>query len=172
MRIQILGFSGSGKSTLARILAAHYNAPCLHLDNVNFEEGNWKERPREVQQADVRRFLEENPAWVIDGNYPSIAPERFEMADMVIYLAYGRFYCLRKAFGRYLHGRGKCRTSCHCPEKFDAAFFKWILWEERTPERIKRKMDNFERCKGEKHIFKNVRALHRWMDARGIELQL
>lgn len=68
MKTLILGTSGSGKSTLAQTLGAQRSAPVLHLDAVHFLPG-WKERPLEQEREMVTCFLDENPSWVMDGNY-------------------------------------------------------------------------------------------------------
>ena len=85
MKIVIIGYSGSGKSTLAKTLGAHYNIAVLHLDTVNFLSG-WKVRDEKESNEIVKKFMEENDSWIIDGNYYKIARERFELADKIIFL--------------------------------------------------------------------------------------
>ncbi len=131
MRIQIIGYSGSGKSTLARRLGERYGLPVLHLDAVQFY-GNWSERSLEEQSALVQQFLGQNESWVIDGNYSRVCPQRFEMADICIFLDFARIPCLVACLQRYWHFRGKARPSLGCKEKFDAEFLRWILYEGRT----------------------------------------
>ena len=76
MKIVIIGYSGSGKSTLAKTLGINYNIPVLHLDSVNFLSG-WKVREQKETDEIVKKFIEENDSWIIDGNYHKIAKERF-----------------------------------------------------------------------------------------------
>ena len=71
MRIVIIGYSGSGKSTLAKTLGKHYNIPVLHLDSVHFLSG-WVERDRNEFNEIVKKFINENESWIIDGNYSKI----------------------------------------------------------------------------------------------------
>ncbi len=168
MKIQIIGYSGSGKSTLARKLADFYGIPCLHLDCVQFY-GDWQERSKEEQNEIVRRFLAENDSWVIDGNYSRVAPERFSMSDLTVYLNYNRFYCYRKAKERYRTYKGRARESCPCDEKFDHTFRRWLLWDGRKRERRKRNRKNLEKTQGEKKMFRNVRALSAWLREIGCE---
>ena len=100
MKIQIIGYSGSGKSTLTKKLGLFYNIPYLHLDNVKFY-GDWQEKTKEEQIETVNEFLKQNTDWVIDGNFSSICPIRFEISDITIYLNYNRFYCYKKCKQRY-----------------------------------------------------------------------
>ena len=102
MKIQIIGYSGSGKSTLCKILSKHYNIPLLYLDTVRFY-GDWEERPNEEMTAIVDKFLNENSSWVIDGNYTSVSPNRFNDCDIIIYLNYNRFFCLTQVIKRYFN---------------------------------------------------------------------
>ena len=94
MKIAVIGYSGSGKSTLAGQLGDLYNSPVLYLDKIQFE-ANWKERNIETAKIMVKRFMEENNKWVIDGNYTKFFREkRLEEADMIIFLSFSRWTCL------------------------------------------------------------------------------
>ena len=85
MKICIIGFSGSGKSTLAKRLAKFYNIAHLHLDSVHFLP-NWIERNDDDMEKIVNDFMKENNSWIIDGNYRRIAKDRFNNADIIIFL--------------------------------------------------------------------------------------
>lgn len=154
MKIQIIGYSGSGKSTLAKTLAQYYHIPLLYLDTVQFY-GSFQERDKEEQNRIVREFLKMNDSWVIDGNYSSVAPERFRQADICIFLDFNRFFCYRCAKKRFKMYKGKVRESLGCEEKFDFEFKKWILYTGRTKKRKKQHLQNLESCLGEKYILKN-----------------
>jgi len=162
MRIQIMGYSGSGKSTLAIKLANHFGLKCLHLDNVQFY-GDWQERDKQEQQNIVKRFLDEHEDWVIDGNYLDIAPERFSLSDITIFLGYNRFYCYRMCLARYHKNRGQARLSCPCIEKFDSEFRQWLLIKGRTKARRIKLFERFNQCPGTKYYFKNVRELRKFL---------
>lgn len=164
MRIQIIGYSGSGKSHLAKKLARLFNIPCLHLDNVQFY-GDWQIRSLEEKNLIVRNFLAENENWVIDGNYYNVAPERFEMSDITIYLNFNRFYCYKKAKFRYKKYKGIHRDSNPCVEKFDFKFRKWVFWSGRKKERRKRMLNLLNKTSGEKYMFKNLKQLNNWLDS-------
>lgn len=167
MKIQIIGYSGSGKSTLAKRLGEFYKVPCLHLDNVNFY-GDWQERTFEEKNQILKDFLSLNNNWVIDGNYNELAPERFQLADITIYLSFNRFFCYRMCKRRYKEYKGKSRLSCPCEEKFDWEFRKWILFAGRTRKRKRNHIANLNKTSGQKQIFYNRRQLSNWLKSLGI----
>ena len=133
MKICIVGHSGSGKSTLAKNLASHYNIPVLHMDAYQFLPG-WIEREKKEFKNIMADFLNQNDNWVIDGNYRRITPERFQLADMIIYLDFNRFFCLKSVISRYKKNKGKARNDMAegCAEKLDFEFIKWVLYKGRT----------------------------------------
>ena len=94
MKIQIIGFSGAGKSTLSKQLSKLYNLPVIHMDSLNFLD-DWVERDRIEFNNIVDDFLDKNDSWIIDGNYFRISPKRYEQADLIIFLNYNRFTCLK-----------------------------------------------------------------------------
>lgn len=163
MKIQIIGYSGAGKSTLAKKLGEIYNIPVLHLDNVQFY-GDWQEKSKAEQNEIVSKFLQENQSWVIDGNYSVVAPLRFEISDITIYLNFNRFFCYRSCKKRYLQHRITPRESCPCPDKFDKDFRKWILFDGRTKARRQKHILNLNKTKGQKLIFKNRKQVNAWLE--------
>ena len=162
MKIQIIGYSGSGKATLAKTLGEYYKIPYLHLDRVQFY-GDWQERSREEQSEIVSQFIKENDSWVIDGNYSVVARERFELADLTIFLAFNRFVCYWRTLKRYFKHRGETRDSLGCVEKYDFEFQWWIIYKGRTKKRKKQMFKNFNANTKEKLIFKNQRSLDKWL---------
>ena len=134
MKIAITGYSGSGKSTLARSLSEKYHIPVLHFDTVQFLP-NWEIRSQEEKAAMTKRFLDENDAWVIDGNYSQLSYERrMEEADVIILLLFNRWKCLYRVTKRYLKYKDTTRPDmgAGCKEKLDMEFVKWVLWEGRS----------------------------------------
>lgn len=147
MKVAVIGYSGSGKSTLAGKLGKMYNCPVLYLDKVQFEAG-WKERDEEEARLMVKRFLEENHNWVIDGNYTKFYREqRLEESDSIVFFDFSRWTCLYQAYRRFREHRGKTRESMAegCEEKFDFEFIKWILHDGRTREKKKQYADTISR---------------------------
>ena len=165
MKIAVMGYSGSGKSTLARALGEHYGVPVLHLDTVMFLP-DWQERPKDEQLAIVQRFMDENGAWVIDGNYSNLLqPRRLEEADLVVMMLFNRFASLARVTKRYRRYRGKSRPDMAegCSEKLDAEFLLWVLWRGR----VKAKREGFERkrraCGDKCVVLRNQRQIDRFL---------
>ena len=168
MKISIIGFSGSGKSTLAKVLSKHYNIPALHMDSIHFLEG-WRERDNKEFERIVKKFVDDNESWIIDGNYKSILPQRHDMSDLIIFLDYNRFFCYRSAKKRYKQNIGRSRDdmASGCEEKFDKEFKQWLLYKGRTKQRRQRFL---QIC--EKHpnslIFKNRKQLFKYYEENNI----
>ena len=137
MKISILGYSGSGKSTLAKDLGKLYDLPILHLDNAHFLP-NWEERTREDMNVIVQRFLDDNPAWVVDGTYSHNCFERrMEESDWIVFLDFNRVACFFRAWKRYRANKGRVRADMAegCIERFNGEFIGWLLWKGRTRKR-------------------------------------
>lgn len=85
-RICIIGPSNSGKSTLAQSIAAKKSIPCLHLDQIAHQaQTNWERRPEKAFIKDHNRFISQDH-WVVDGNYSICMKQRFDRADVVIWI--------------------------------------------------------------------------------------
>lgn len=157
MKIAVIGYSGSGKSTLASRLGGFYNCPVLYLDRIQFE-ANWKERDEKISRAMVKKFLDDNGSWIIDGNYTRLLREqRLEEANLIIFMCFSRLPCLLQAFKRYMEHRGKTRESRAdgCNEKLDFKFIKWILLDGRSKEKKKQYAETIRKYSQKIVILKN-----------------
>ena len=172
MKIVIIGYSGSGKSTLAKTLGAHYNIKVLHLDSVNFLSG-WKVREQKETNEIVKKFIEENESWIIDGNYHKIASYRFELADEVIFLNYNRFFCLKSVIKRYKENIGKTRNDMAngCEEKLDLKFLYWVFMKGRSKTRRDR-FKNIVKNHNNSLFFKNRKQLFKYFNDNNIKYNL
>lgn len=126
-RVMIIGPCGSGKSTLARELAPRMGLPLVHMDQLGWQAG-WVE----TDKAELHARLAEAVAgerWLIEGNYGSVLAPRLERADTVIYLDFPIRLCLWRLMRRILTLRGQSRPDMPegCPERFDAAFFWYVM---------------------------------------------
>jgi adenylate kinase family enzyme len=135
-RILIIGPCGSGKSTLARELAPRMGLPLVHMDQLGWQAG-WIE----TEKAEMNARLAEAVAgerWLIEGNYGSTLAPRLERADTVIYLDFPIRLCLRRLIKRIVTLRGQSRPDMPegCPERFDAAFF-WYVMNWNTGPRVR-----------------------------------
>ncbi|MCH5160328.1 MAG: DNA topology modulation protein FlaR [Clostridiales bacterium] len=162
MKIQIIGYAGSGKSTLAQKLGEITGIPVLHLDSTHFY-GDWQERTAEEQSEIVRDFIAINDSWIMDGNYTSVATERFEMTDMTIFLDFNRWFCFFSAYRRSRKYRGQVRPDLGMPEKFDRSFRRWILIESRTKAFRQKILGNLNSTSGQKVVLKNRRQVRKFV---------
>ena len=126
-RVLIIGPCGSGKSTLAREIAPRLGLPLIHMDQLGWQAG-WVE----TEKAELHARLGEAVAgerWLIEGNYGSTLGPRLERADTVIYLDFPIRLCLWRLIRRIVTLRGQSRPDMPegCPERFDAAFFWYVL---------------------------------------------
>lgn len=167
MKIAILGYSGSGKSTLAGFLGQKYNVPVLYLDTVQFLPG-WQERDKAQAAAMVQQFMEQNPSWVIDGNYSAfLQKERLRQADHIIFMGFNRFCCLWRVCKRYRKYFGRTRESMAqgCSEKLDMEFVQWVLFKGRSKSRRDHYYQALAPYKNKVTAIKNQKQLDAFMAA-------
>lgn len=169
MKICIIGYAGSGKSTLAQNLAKFYNLESLHLDSVHFKP-NWIEKTDEEMEKSVLDFMSQHENWVIEGNYIRIASHRFKEADLVLWLKYSRWTCLRGVIRRYKRYKNQTRPdmSPGCNEKLDGEFIRWVLYKGRKKAKNKRYENIILQAK-EGYIFKNRKQLYAFLKRIGVE---
>jgi adenylate kinase family enzyme len=141
MRIVILGNSGSGKSTLARKLGADLGLPVHHMDRLHWKP-RWQPSTDEELAEKVNTVIAAD-AWVIDGNYSRLLPQRLDRAHAAIVLDIPVWLSLVRVGKRWLTYMGRTRPDMGegCREKwtFDAEFFKWIVtWPQRRPRTFER----------------------------------
>lgn len=168
MKIAIIGFSGCGKSTLAKRLAKFYELPVCHLDSY-YHLPNWQTRDANDFDHMIEVFMDGHDNWVIDGSYTSHVPSRFKEADLIIYLAYNRFTCLKNVIGRYLKYRGQTRPDMGpgCKEKLDWTFIKWVIYKGRTHPK-KKKLRAIVASANQGLIFKSRRSLEHYLRKLGV----
>ena len=162
-RVLVIGPSGAGKSTLAIELGRRLALPVHHIDQLHWQPG-WVEG----SDAELRAKLDAIVAserWLIDGNYGATLAERLARADTVVYLDYPIRLCLRRLLGRIWTYRGRTRPDMTegCAERFDLAFFLYVLTWNRGPRR--RTEDRLSDYKGTIVRLGNPRALRRWLAA-------
>ena len=162
-RVLVIGPCGAGKSTAAVELGRLLELPVHHLDRLHWREG-WVESSREDLLGALAPFLA-GERWLIDGNYGGTMAGRLDRADTVVYLDYPTRVCLWRALVRVWRHRGQSRPDMApgCPERFDPAFFLYILTFRRGPRRrteakLRRHEDMVKR-------FRHPRELRTWMDS-------
>lgn len=85
-RICILGPSNSGKSTLAADIGRKLGIEVVHLDQLHhIPHSDWQPRPAGEFLA-LHDAAIKGQQWVMEGNYSSCLPQRFQRATGVILL--------------------------------------------------------------------------------------
>ena len=107
-RIAIVGPVASGKTTLARRLG-----PLLGLPVHDLDDYYWRRdvRPTEAEWVATHRALIGGDRWIISGDYRALAFDRFQAADVVIWLDLPRRTCLVRATLRKLKGNRRPSSS-------------------------------------------------------------
>lgn len=161
-RVLVIGPCGAGKSTVASELGPLLDLPVHHLDQLHWREG-WVESSREELLAAVAPILA-GDRWLIDGNYGGTMSDRLERADTVIYLDYPTSLCLWRALRRVwrFHGQSRPDMAPGCPERFDPAFFLYILTFRHGPRQ--RTEQQLAAHAGKVRRFTHPRGLRRWID--------
>jgi hypothetical protein len=86
-RFLLMGNSGSGKSTLAARLAKRDGLEHLDLDVLAWEPGAPpRRRALEQSRREIARFIEEHPAWVIEGCYTDLLEACLPRCTRLVFL--------------------------------------------------------------------------------------
>lgn len=160
-RILVIGPCGAGKSTLARTLGARLGLPVHHIDQINWKPG-WLEGGKQALREQLTAIIA-GERWLIDGNYGGTLDIRLARADTVIYLDFPVSLCATRLLRRIWrwHGRPRPDMPEGCPERFDLAFFWYVLcWNTGPGPRTEAKLVGHE----DKIIrLKSPAALDRWL---------
>lgn len=126
-RICIVGPSSTGKSTLAVAVARKLDIPTHHLDQFRFQpHTDWQQRPG----AEFVRLHDEaiaGDAWVADGNYSKLLPQRLARATGLILTADNRFASLYRYFRRSLFERGRAGSLEGAKDSIKWDMIHWIM---------------------------------------------
>ncbi len=162
-RVLVIGPCGAGKSTAAAELGRVLGLPVHHLDRLHWRAG-WVEGSRDELLAALAPILA-GERWLIDGNYGGTMSGRIERADAVVYLYYPTWLCLWRALGRVRRFRGRSRPDMApgCPERFDPAFFWYILMFRRGPRR--RTEERLHGHEAKVLRFRRPGELRAWLDS-------
>ena len=163
-RIMIIGCGGAGKSTLARTLGEKTGLPVVHLDQIWWAPGSWKHMEREEFDRILMEEMEKT-RWIIDGNYNRTIEPRLNRCDMVIYLDFSRFACLRSWMGRVIRNWGTTRADMgpDCKEWFDPEMAAWIWnFNKNHRQQYYRLLNEAEGV--ETIVLKNRRAVKKFLE--------
>lgn len=160
-RVLVIGPCGAGKSTLSVELARRLALPVHHIDQLNWQPG-WVEGGKDELRTKLDAIVA-GERWLIDGNYGGTMDIRLARADTVVYLDYPIRLCLRRLLGRIWTYRGLTRPDMtrDCPERFDLAFFFYVMMWNRGPRpRTEEKLRDY---RGALVRLKSPRALGDWL---------
>ena len=160
-RISIVGGSGSGKSTLCNILSKELGLPAIHLDAINYEP-NWVEIDK-AERDNIILSKAQDDKWVIDGNYNKTLKERFDKADLIIWLDYSTLKQLHGILKRYFTTRNSERPEIPgCKERLEPEFIKYVLTYNKKKRPVI--LDYLKDVPKEKIlIFKHQKDLNAWL---------
>lgn len=160
-RISIVGGSGSGKSTLCNILSKELGLPTIHLDAINYEP-NWVEIDK-TERDNMILSKAQDDKWVIDGNYNKTLKERFDKADLIIWLDYSTLKQLHGILKRYFTTRNSERPEIPgCKERLEPEFIKYVLTYNKKKRPVI--LDYLKDVPKEKVlIFKHQKDLNAWL---------
>ena len=124
----IIGGSGSGKSWLAKMLGTITGLPVFHIDPMYWKAG-WVQRDM-AETHQMVRSVAELDHWIFEGNNSSSFADRLDRADHLVFLDFPTWLRVWGVFTRTIQSYGKTRPDMAegCPERYDWAFTKWVLF--------------------------------------------
>lgn len=135
-RIMICGPSSSGKSTLAVAIGQKLDVPAIHLDLFrHLPNTDWVQRP----DAEFYRLHNEailGDAWVMEGNYSVLMPQRLKRATGIILLGDNRWASLWRYFRRTLTERDRAGNLDGAKDSIKWEMIHWIV--VASPKNLRR----------------------------------
>lgn len=143
-KVLVIGCPGAGKTVFSKKLAAKTGLPLIHLDFYYHDKSKnyYEEKNKPAWFAQVRK-LTKGKEWIIDGNYSSTFPERFEAADTIYYFDVPLRTRLWGVFARRWYYRNKMRSDMPVDwrEKIDWEFLKFVWRFEKYRPKIENVLD-------------------------------
>lgn len=101
--------------------------------------------------------------WIIDGNYNNTIKERFDKADLIIWLDYSTYMQLKGIFKRFLKEHNKERKEIPgCKERLKLNFVKYVVTYNKKKRHIIE--ENLKEIPKEKVlIFRKQKDLNKWL---------
>lgn len=126
-RIMICGPSNSGKSTLAVAIGHKLGIPALHIDQFrHLPNTDWVQRPdAEFYQLHDEAILAD--AWVMEGNYTKLMPQRLARATGIVLLGGNRWANLWRYFRRSLTQPDRAGALDGARDSIKWEMIRWIV---------------------------------------------
>lgn len=141
----MIGCPGAGKTTFACQLAQKTGLPLIHLDYYYHDKPKdyYSEKNKAAWRDQVLKLTKPD-RWIIDGNYSTTFPERFEAADTIIFFDFPLRLRLYGIFRRRLQFRKKKRYDMPegWQEKITWEFFKFVWNFEAYRPKITNVLDS------------------------------
>ena len=140
-KIAIIGCAGSGKTWLTLKLQEKLQLPVYHLDEYHWLPG-WH-RVSEETFTQVHHDLCCKSSWILEGIYVRHMPERFEHADVIVFLDIPRYQCLFNVISRAIrfHDAIIPGVPSGCTQNiFSYKFVEFLGWIWNFPRRSKPKI--------------------------------
>lgn len=155
MRIILLGNAGAGKSTMARRLMHGQSIPRLSLDEIAWADGA-ERRPLEESVQALRKFIDDNDHWIIEGCYSDLAEVALPFCEELLFLNPGIEACVEHCLKRPWEP-AKFPTEKE-QEEMLVNLIAWVReYETRSDEYgLQRHRLLFERFSGKKREYKSV----------------
>ena len=162
-KIAIVGAPGTGKTTLANKLSEVFHIEATHIDGIHHLE-NWQIRDKSERDKIILDVVK-NDKWIIDGTYKSTLKNRFEAADLIIWLDFSTLSQLKGIVSRYLKNKGIEKQEIPgCKEKLDKEFFFYVLKYNKNKRHYI--VDNLEGIdKSKLLIFKDRKSVNKWIES-------
>ena len=130
-RIMVLGLTNSGKSTLAVALSSKLGIPAVHLDQLQHRPNtNWEQRP-EAEFASLHDAAIGEPAWVMDGSYSRVMPQRLLRATGIIVVTDSLVIRYWRYFARTLFQKVRAGALEGGQDRVNWKMLGW-LWKTRN----------------------------------------
>jgi adenylate kinase family enzyme len=157
MRIILMGNAGAGKSTLARQLMHGRAIPCLSLDEIAWAGGTAR-RPLAESVQVLRRFLDQNEHWIIEGCYADLIEVALPFCEELRFLNPGVEVCVSHCLRRPWEPE-KFATEREQNERL-ARLVAWVReYDTRSDEYgLQRHRQLFDRFPGRKREYTSVAA--------------
>ena len=129
-KVLVIGCPGGGKTEFSKKLAKKTGLQLIHLDYYYHDKSKdyYSEANKKAWYAHVRRLMQ-GKSWIMDGNYSSTFPERFNAADTIFFFDLPLHSRIWGIYARRWRYRNKKRTDMPSDwqEKINGDFLWYVI---------------------------------------------